>query len=139
MIKLIVNTTVISPQDLKDKIMSALKSHDKNLQALYLDDEGDISHLGYTYDTDSSGATYKSYDEYTDKAWLHFSKLEDTAIFFGLITRKYGYLTKQVYSWFHTTFAEFILNEFDEFVEEIHISSKLTKEIDIFNQNDEEH
>lgn len=131
MIKIIVNKEKITSESLKNEILDSLKNCDKTCE-LFLDEEGDIAHEGYDYDSDSSGATYKSQDEYTKKAWLRFIKLDEDCIYFGLMKTKGGNLTKTVYAWYHTQFSNYLLNYFDEKILEINISSKLVKDIDIF-------
>lgn len=131
MIKIVVNKEKITSEDLKNNILDSLKNCDKTCE-LFLDEEGDIAHEGYDYDSDSSGATYKYKDEYHKKAWLRFIKLDEDCIYFGLIKTKEGNLTTSVYAWYHAQFLKYLLRYFDREILEIHTSSQLIKDIDIF-------
>ena len=130
MLKIIVKKEKITSEDLKNDILDSLKNCDKTCE-LFLDEEGDIAHEGYDYDSDSSGAIYKYRDEYYRKAWLRFIKLDEDYIYFGLVINREG-INKSTYAWYHAQFLKYLLNYFDSYILEINISSQLVKDIDIF-------
>lgn len=121
-----------NPKSLYESIIQRLKNTKKEIDSLYLDKEGDIAHIGYDYDSDSSGAIYKYKDELSYKAWMRFIKIKDNCIYFGIVEPLNEVITNYIYYWYHSELMRILLCEFSTDIKNIEISGNLVKGIDIF-------
>jgi hypothetical protein len=121
----------IDSGELYTKIIDCIK--EGKFPNFLVDGDGDISHKGYEYDSDSSGAEYKYKDDYYCKAWLRV-KLDtlNNELCFGIIGRNDTKMTKHIYAWYFTQLAELLLDYFDTDIETITITSNKIEDVDKF-------
>lgn len=88
-----------------------------------------------TWDIDSDGDYYPVVQQWKGKAWLRPcpSDSEPNILRFGIVKPAKVQLSKAVYGVFHGRFAEMLLTHFDDDIEELFISSQLTKGVDVYS------
>lgn len=71
-------------------------------------------------------------EDYKYSAWFRIYKDNENVIKFGIIGSTKVKMTVSLYAYYHSKLSEYLLMYYDEEIEHITISPKLTKDIDFY-------
>ncbi len=88
-----------------------------------------------TWEIDQDGDYTYVPEQWKNEAWIRYRETRPTpqCLVFGIVARKSKLLTKTVYGIYMGRFAEMLSTHFDDDFDSIEISSKLVRDVDVFN------